>query len=276
MKKESKEINRLPVTRKALFKDILRNRWRTLLACSFIMLLFSIPFIVASFFKDYMVLNLLNDAQCYVDGTFTEAGALKFKSINFVFLLINSFSILIFFVSLCGVFRIFRQLIWGEGVNFWPDFKRGIKDNIFIFLRYGLLVAVLYFATWSLLYFANNLVFTFISLGIATFVFVPLVVVGMYYSVIYNSTFRQRLNNVSLLYLKNVFFVLLVSILFEGFFFIELIPSIYVVIKQTILIVALLFVLPLIVLLGSLITIHIFDKDINAFTHKDIYRKGLY
>ena len=38
----------------------------------------------------------------------------------------------------------------------------------------------------------------------------------------------------------------------------------------------LLFVLPLLVLLGSLITIHIFDKDINAFTHKDIYRKGLY
>ena len=276
MEKETKTINRLPVTRKALFKDILRNRWRTLLACSFLMLAFLAPLIVSSFFKDYIVLNLLNDPQYYVDGMFTEAGVTKFRSVNFIFLLINSFCILLLFVYFCGVFRIFRQLIWSEGINFWSDFKKGISQNIWIFLRYGLLVVMLYFAIWSLLYFANNLIFTFIALGVATFVFIPLVVVGMYYSVIYNTTFRQRLNNVSLLYLKNALLVLLVSILFEGFFFLELIPSIYVIIKQAILIVTVFLVLPLVMLLGSLITIYIFDKDINIYNHEDIYRKGLY
>ena len=271
-----KDINQLPVTRKALFKDILRNRWRTLLASSFLILVFSIPLIVASVFKDYMVLNLLNDSNLYIDGAFTEAGMVRFRSVNFIFLLIKSFCILILFISFSGVFRIFRQLIWSEGVNFWSDFKKGIVQNVGLFIRYGFLVAILYFTTWSLLYFANNLVFTFISLGLATFIFIPLVVVGMYYSVIYSTTFRQRMGNVPLLYIKNLFFILLISILLEGFFFIELIPSIYIIIKQGILLLLIFLVLPLIILLGSLITIYIFDKDINIYQHKDIYRKGLY
>ena len=276
MEKENKTINRLPVTRKALFKDILRNRWRILLSCSFLMLVFLIPLLISSFFKDYMILNLLNNPQYYSDGVFVGEGADKFRSINFVFLFINSFCILILFVYFCGVFRIFRQLIWSEGINFWSDFKKGISQNIWLFLRYGLLTTLLYFATWSLLYFANNLILTFVSLGVATFVFMPLVMVGMYYSVIYNASFRQRLTNVSFLYLKNALFILLVSILFEAFFFIEVIPSIYVIIKQVILLVSMFFILPLVILFGSLVTIYIFDKDINIYNHKDIYRKGLY
>lgn len=276
MKKENKIVNRLPVTRKALFKDILRNRWRTLLECSLLMLVFLLPIIVSSTFKDYMILNLLNDSQYYSGGVFTDAGMIKYKSISFIFLLINSFCILILFIYFCGVFRIYRQLIWSEGISFWSDFKKGISQNVWIFMRYGLLISILYFATWSLLYFANNLIFTFISLGIATFVFIPLVVVGMYYSVIYNSTFRQRINNVVLLYLKNALIILLLSIIFEAFFLVELIPSIYVIIKQVILLLLTFFILPLLILIGSLITIHIFDKDINFYNHKDIYKKGLY
>ena len=271
-----KEINRLPVTRKALFKDILRNRWRTVLACSLIMLLFFIPLIVSSFFKDYMILNLLNDSQYYVDGVFTDTGTVKFRSINFIFLLINSFCIFILFICFCGIFQIFRQLIWSEGVNFWSDFKKGISQNIWLFLRYGLLVALLYFTTWSLLYFANNLVFTFVSLGIATFVFIPLVVTGMYYSVIYNSSLNQRLINIPSLYLKNAPLILLIAILFEAFFVIEIIPVTYFVIKLVVLLLSYFFVLPLVILLGSLVTAYIFDKDINIYHHKDIYRKGLY
>ena len=276
MKKKDKTINRLPVTRKALFKDILRNRWRTLLGCGLLLLAFAVPLLVASMIKDYMVLSLLNDPQSYSGGVFTEAGALRFRSINFMFLLINSFFILILFVCFCGVFHICRQLIWSEGVRFWSDFKKGIAQNIWLFLRYGLLVVMLYFATWSLLYFANNLILTFIALGVATFVFIPLVMVGMYYSIIYSSSFGQRINNVSILYLKNALLVLLVSVLFEGFFFLELIPSIYIFIKQAIMLLLVFIVLPLVILLGSLITIYIFDKDININIHKDIYRKGLY
>lgn len=276
MEKPQKIINRLPVTRKALFKDILHNRWRILLSCSLLMLLFLLPLLVAIFFKDYLVLNLLNNHQYFVNGSFTEEGAIKFKSINFIFLLINSFCILILFIYLCGAFRIFRQLIWSEGINFWSDFKKGISQNIYLFLRYGLLVVILYFSTWSLLYFANNLLFAFLSLGIETFVFVPMVMVGMYYSVIYNSSLKQRLTNIPLLYLKNAPLVLLIAILFEAFFFIELIPTVYFIVKLSVLLLSFFFVLPLVILLGSLVTVYIFDKDINIEQHKDIYRKGLY
>lgn len=276
MKKEAKTINRLPVTRKALFKDILRNRWRTLLGCSFLFLAFLLPLLVASAFKDYMILNLLNNPNFYNNGAFTASGVERFRSINLIFLLIKSLCILIIFIYFCGTFRIFRQLIWGEGIYFWSDFKKGIKQNIWLFLRYGLLVVMLYFATWSLLYFANNMLFAFISLGVATFVFMPLVVLGMYYSVVYNSSFRQRVNNISLLYLKNALLVLLIAVLFEAFFLVEIIPSIYVIIKQIILLLLCFFILPFVILFGSLVTIYIFDKDININLHKDIYRKGLY
>lgn len=273
---ENKTINRLPVTRKALFKDILHNRWRTLLACSSLVLLFLLPLLAAVLIKDYILLNLLNDAQYFSNGSFTEAGIAKYRSINFVFLLINSFCILVLFSGFCGVFRIFRQLIWSEGISFWSDFKKGVSQNILLFLRYGLLIATLYFATWSLIYFANNLLFAFISLGLATFVFVPLVMVGMYYSVIYDSSLRQRLNNVTLLYVKNVPLVLAISLLFEAFFFIGIISAGYFLVKLVVLLLSFFLLLPLIILLGALITAYIFDKDININQHKDIYRKGLY
>ena len=276
MEKPAKIINRLPVTRKALFKDILRNRWRTLLACSFLMLLFLFPLLVATLCKDYMILNLLNNSEYFSNGVFTETGMLKFKSINLIFLFINSLFILILFIYLCGVFRIFRQLSWSEGISFWSDFKKGISQNIYLFLRYGFLVVILYFSIWSLLYFANNLLFAFIALGIATFVFTPMTVLGMYYSVIYNSSLEQRLINVPSLYLKNAPLILLVAILFEAFFVIEIIPVTYFVIKLVVLLLSYFFVLPLVLLLGSLVTAYIFDKDINIHHHKDIYRKGLY
>lgn len=276
MDNQSKTINRLPVTRKALYKDILRNRWRTLLACSSLMLLFLLPLLTASLIKDYMVLNLLSDAEYFSNGLFTEIGAIRFRSINFIFLLVNSLCIIVLFVGFCGIFRIFRQLTWSEGISFWSDFKKGILQNIWLFLRYSLLVVLLYFVTWSLIYFANNLLFAFISLGLATFVFIPLIVLGMYYSVIYDSTLRQRLNNVTLLYIKNTPFILGVSLLFEAFFFIEIIPAVYFIVKLIILLLSFFLIFPLIILYGSLVTAHIFDKDININHHKDIYRKGLY
>lgn len=276
MNKEKRIINRLPVTRKALYKDVLRNRWRVLLSCSFLFLAFLLPLLIASFFKDYMVLNLLNNTEYYLDGAFTEAGVVKFRSINFVFLLIKSACILILFVYFSGIFRIYRQLIWSEGISFWSDFKKGVQQNIWQFLRYGLIFVLLYFTIWALVYFANNLIFAGIALGVSTFVFTPLVVLGMYYSVIYNTTFKQRIKNVCLLYLKNIFYILLISVLFEALFCLDFIPYIYILTKQAIILLISFFVLPLLILLGSLITIYIFDKDINNELHPDIYRKGLY
>ena len=252
----------LPVTRGKQVLYLYKSRFGIIVGIGLTLLLFSIPLIV------FMVMNDL--ALSNIDPN--DAKALAFN--NFIFQIFIVVYLLIYSVAVSAVSNVIRTLLYSEGVFFFRDLFKGIKENILnnslITLMYGIIYLLAYFVM---------MITNFNALGLIPYILFFIVFVPSYLWVIAETTFYK--NNV-FSFMKNSFFFLSKNILLTyalaiGF----LLPAIcvffkHILVKICIIVVYEFLIMPLFLFIFYSISLNSFDKHVNSENYPEIYRKGLY
>lgn len=262
----------LPHNRKAAFRDIYQTRFILIMKCAGTLLLFSLPLLIANF-----VLDL---------GRFSTAAMNEEQLLAFSFYwniaqkLLSIIGLFILLVGVSGLLRIFKLMIWQEGVVFLTDFVIGIKENIKSMEIFSLIYAFLY-----ALAYAQFLIFKveFVSYGGLAFVlviFTPLYLWCLVLSNTYRSKWILTVKNSVFFFAKTVPMSLLFTLLISWPFLISnLLPNVDAVlfmVKYALSVVLILFYYPAIIIWGLLYSAAKFDKYINIENYPELYRKGLY
>ena len=275
-KKIVEENIELPINRKQLFKDILKNRYRLLISTGMMLFLFILPLIAVSLWNDLTLASFYADVNNYVDGSLTESGQSLYRSLVFNFILFYDLGFLLFSVGLAGVSRIFRQLCWGEGVQFFDSFKQGLKQNLVRFLALSFIFDIMITAICLLLFVTDAFWAVILVTAVSAFALLPIVLFCYGYSVIYANPFLKAFSNSALLAVKHYPTALCFSITCILPLLIEFLPYGLAIVKTILFFIYAIFLLPLLLLVGGLVLNSIFDKEINMENHKEIYHKGLF
>lgn len=263
----------LPVTRKQLFVDHYRNNRKVIFKAGWMLALFALPLIAFRifFYFGYM-------------GITEEHYGEQFDT---MMLLWNGFfylgTILLFIPILIAVFgflRVFRYLNWGEGVDFFHLFGKGIKDNF----RASWLPSLIFLFLWALsmaaaLFFGGAL-FSYAALLIFFLVFCPIYGWMVLLGNVYEGGFGARFSSACFFFGKSIPVSLLFLIglcLPFAFDFIPLAVSpTYLAIRYSAVTLLLLFYYPPLLIAILLYADARFDIHINCESYPEIYRKGLY
>ena len=264
----------LPQTRRSQFFDIIKNNYGLLFKVGLILLGILFLSIVKGFFADYLNILTLGAMK---NGNLQEIEGEYWRRI--IYVVSNGIDLILYpfiFVMLGGVLRVFLQLCYEEGVLFSYLFKKGIKDNWLHFMIMGFFTALFKLGMNALTAYVG---FNFYSIAILVFflaVYIPIVIIFLYYSVIYRSKLFYSLRNSSYVYIKSLLpsigftIVLLALPVLLEFFLTGLF------IKQFIYIVTIVTLLPLVILGGFLLNLEMFDRFINVTEYQELLRKGLY
>ena len=267
--------NSLPVTRKAHFKDALRNRWRLIFECVFMLIIGFLLIFLCFFARNLVVGSMQFNETYYVDGVLTVDGEKLLKTTELITL--GSITILsfVFSVTLSGTIYIIKKICWSEGVQFFYLFKTGIKQN---YKTTSLIIFAMFllFDMNYILFLVNaNFLIIAVVLAISVLILFPFLLMGLFYSSIYIVNLKQFIKNTSILTLKSYLFSLGLSILILGFLFVT-----FYVFNNPIILSILAIIAGLssgfIMLMMYEYYMFIFDKYINSISHKELYRKGLY
>ncbi len=272
-----KAVKTLPKNRFELFKEIIKNQLSLLikigLLCFIIMLPLIVSFLLTNI-KIYEINLLLND------NLITSEDAIKqnlgyINARNIIFLILIPLTL--YFLS--GIFNVIRKIVWREGVLFWYDYKKGLKDNGAYFFIIGLLLGIIFFVfNFSLKQeMINHTNSNFISLilsGVALLFLILFIPFLLHQTIIYNLKFIYKIKNTLIIFSKLFYiFIFLGFINVIFFLFIYINSGIFLLIY---LVIACIIIMPLIIVINTLITDSTFDAFINHLHFKEIYRKGLY
>jgi len=267
----------LPSTRRAQFKDLFKNEWKTLLGIGFWLFIFAIPYIL--FYCGRFV-----GTEFYLSALQEEG--LDEKTIGFsniVFQLIfdgaNIIPYICFAIGLAGTNRILSNLIYNEGVLFKDDFITGIKKNS----KSYIICAVIFAFSKALYRFGtgylalNTSVMNSILSGVLIIAIYLIIVPILMYSVELNARYNMAFKNL----VKASATFSLITIIPTGIFsiflffvlYLALIAQLFVIIL--IIIIITIVILPFYILLWRLYIAYAFDKHININDYPDFYRRGL-
>ncbi len=272
----AKNNSSLPNNRFESFFDIIHNQFSTIIKIGILTFIFFLPAIITlllSNIKIYEInLSLKEELISSSEALINSNGLINAR--NLLFIIFIPFA----FVMLSGIFNIIRKLVYQEGVLFWSDFKKGIKNNGLFFFVVSLILCVLYYLFSNTLrtYFTTQSVgcliavcLSFISL-IILFVFMPLL---LHQTIIYNLKAIHRIKNAIIMTVRMFYIIIPLGI-------INLIPFIVLFVNNGILLLILIIldfiiIIPFLIVINTLVTDYIFDLFINYNHFKEIYRKGL-
>ncbi len=267
----------LPTNRFKQFLDIIKIEWRTLFRIGFILLLFAIPFVIATFFRDFFISaykSILTDS-----GASQEEIQSVINVITAIYLGVTAICFVIFSVGLAGVSRVIQNLVYGNGFVFRFDFAFGIKNNGKRFVITALILGIFNFLVqFNSLYFsqASSFIFQVIRFFAIClfFIFVlPIALFSMSNHVTYKMTVGECLSNGYKCTFARFLFTFIFSILFYGITFIEWIRHpVFIALAYVLLVI---LISPLLYLSWRLFAVSTFDKHINKDNYPEIYRKGL-
>ena len=285
MKKEKKiksdlTIEDMPHNRLQVFFDVIKVRWDILLYIGLTLFLFFIPLIIALFTENIFVSNLY---ELFVNGNINEETyRINLFQTNLIFTLIESIAILLIALPLSGIIRIYRLLCFYEGIIFFRDLFKGIKDNIKQVVVVFIIDVLLFIATkLSINYliasgnndFINTIIF-FLPAFLFGILILPISLLHILQVSIYNNKYFENVKNSFVLYFKSGFTSFGVTLLLFSPLFLFFINAIYTPIILLSLY-ALLFT-PLAVLFAFLHANWVFDKYINKSQYPEIFDKGIY
>ena len=285
MKKEKKiksdlTIEDMPHNRLQVFFDVIKVRWDILLYIGLILFLFFIPLIIALFTENIFVSNLY---ELFINGNINEETyRINLFQTNLIFTLIESIAILLIALPLSGIIRIYRLLCFYEGIIFFRDLFKGIKDNIKQVVVVFIIDVLLFIATkLSINYliasgnndFINTIIF-FLPAFLFGILILPISLLHILQVSIYNNKYFENVKNSFVLYFKSGFTSFGVTLLLFSPLFLFFINAIYTPIILLSLY-ALLFT-PLAVLFAFLHANWVFDKYINKSQYPEIFDKGIY
>ena len=196
-------------------------------------------------------------------------------------LIVNGGAVLLLFVvliGLMGVMRVLKLLVWQEGVDFFHDFKVGIKENFKHFSLLYLIFAVFYLLTYSVYIFVLNFIIGIWLMILYIIIFVSIGVWALFVVNVYQCNLWNYLKNAVFFFSKSLLWSsLFVILLIFPFFFIFIPLSIISFsIKYPIIFVMIVFYYPFLMVVGCLFALSKFDDYINKNNYPEIYRKGLY
>ena len=267
----------LPKNRFELFKEIIRNQFSLLLKLGLLTFIILLPIIITFLLVNVKIyeLNLLRLENQITDSEQISQtlGYVNGRNLLFVILIPLAF----YFLS--GIFNVIRKVVWCEGVIFWHDYKKGLKDNGSYFVIIGLLLGVLFFVfSYSLRQeMINHSTLNFISTvlsGIGLLVLILFMPFLLHQTIIYNLKFLYKVKNTLIIFSK-LFYIFIILAL------INIAPFILLFVNNGALLLVLIIllsivVIPLLIVINTLFTDATFDAFINHLYFKEIYRKGLY
>lgn len=261
---------RLPSNYLELLFDTIKQNWQTILFIGVMSLLFFLPTLGMMFWKDYYFLQLTSST----NYSQSEIDALKITSRN-IFNIGIALGIVFASIGVSGLSRILLLVSREEGLFFFKDFNKGVKQNLksnfVFFLIYGILIYL------SLLVI-NNInsqnFLIYIPLAIVQTTFFPMLLVNVETTAIYSWKLKDSFRNSMLIYIKNFIAVFLFSLLLTSVLLLNLIP--YIFLKYVILVAVILLIYPFIILAFRVYMNKCLDKDINKEHYPEIYKRGIF
>ena len=270
----------LPNTRKDAFKDVYKHNFLTILKCGVALLVSIIPVLLFSIFMDVGRLGMTPAHYSEEDLAVTLLLWHVVRGIGFTLLLV------IVVIAISGIMRVLKLVIYQEGVDFFYDFKVGIKESFSSMLVFYLIYMVIYNATNYLrLIFLSQYV-GLVVLLIFFLLFTPMLMWAYLSITIYQTKFWEYTKNSLFFFMKTIGFsylfilaiiwpFILSSLVADGLISIPISPF-YIATKNVIFIVMSLFYYPCVIIITLLFASSKFDKYINKDNYPEIYRKGLY
>lgn len=270
----------LPNTRKDAFKDVYKHNFSTILKCGLFLLLLSLPLIAFLTFMDVGKMGMTLDH-------YTEE---DLEGVLLLWDIIHAIGFVILFIpivlALSAIMRILKLVIFQEGVDFFYDFKVGIKENFKNFFLIYLIFALLFLLTYLLQLFFIRQIIGIAILVLFFVIFLPMLF-WIYLSInIYETRFWDYIKNGFFFNFKNILFSLLYLLMIIWpmvvcFLFSENIISIgvniiYIAVKYLLLVVMAILYYPCLFIVALLFSCSKFDEYINKDQYPEIYRKGLY
>lgn len=271
------EKTQLPSTRLQSIKDILINRFFTLIKLGLVLWFFGLPLMIHLLLSNITIyeINL-----AYSLGNISQAYATDqiFKTFNTTNLILIPL-LMWFGIGLSGAMHLIKLLVWQDPIFFIHDFKQGVKSNIlyvsislcFIGVSHFLLNYVIrgsyYFSddVWSSLSIVSVIVLFVFSLLISYFVMTQNLLYQLPLRGIYKNGFMMALRFfIQTLVVMLVFTPWLLLLIPYDFGFILVFIFLFIVI------------LPIEILVLVEYAFYIFDIVINQKHYPSIYRKGLW
>lgn len=257
----------LPVDRKGLFFDCIKQRFDLIVKCGLVLLITTLPLLFVRLWGNLAYIALLEESA--EENVASDAGAIKLIA---SLLEIPCFTLI--GAGFAAISRILRQLVWGEPIFFFHHLKKGLKQNaksfIPVFFLYGLLNAINTFGLRLL----NDTLVSYLPIAITLLLFVPIGLFMLSQTVFYTVTFGKSFQNGFALYLKTAPYVWIFLLILVAFSFVEWIRLILLQIAVQIILIVIL--LPVFALAWLLFSCQTFDKYINPENYPDIVEKGLY
>lgn len=267
----------LPHSRRDVFRDVLKNRWKDLLKLGALLLLFSLPLLV---FGAVGEINAANIYAEYKNGVISaETCASEVAASNGAFALIKIIGYIIFSVGIAGSARVLRQIIWDEPLFFSEDFKDGIKiyggQFALAMFLYGLCSYTAVFFSSA----ANGILYA-IALGLGVFILLPAMFFWLSERTVYANKIGENIRNGFMFYVRTLFksigMLLLAFLPFILEYVLEFFGLYNFIFKYSYLLICTFLFLPLGIMLWLLYTYSVFDKYINAELFPEILHKGFY
>lgn len=266
------QYSSLPATRKEAFKDVYRHNFKTILSSGLTLLVFAIPLIIFLFVMDLGKIGMTPE----------KYGEEELKSVLLVWdLIVNGGAVLLLYVvliSLMGIMRILKLLVWQEGIDFFYDFKVGIKENFKHFSLLYLLFGILYILSYSVYIFVLNFFVGIWLMVLYVIIFISIGIWALFVINVYQCNLWNYLKNAVFFYSKSLLLSIPFVILLVFPFFLVFVPLsiISFTIKYPVILAMLILYYPMLIIVGYLYSLSKFDEFINRENYPEIYRKGLY
>ncbi len=260
--RQNKKANSsLPINRVELFFDVIKQRWRLLILLGFFFFLSILPLLAILVLRRVFAYSSNDNYQFFVS--------------NWFFFLIASFSMMLIGIPLGGILKNLKHLSYEEPIFLKDDFMQGIKDSFLPLFLVIFIFSILFFLNISVCLFPTaHIVFKGIAVGALVFVFFPYLMVLVNQISVYSNTMKDYFHNSLLIFIKNYFKVLLVSVINLLPVFLFLIGN--VVILSTCLVFYFILINPFVLIFDVICFNYIFDISINKKYYPAIFEKGLF
>lgn len=263
----SKNDAKLPTTYWELFKDVIKQNWRTLIGIGLITFLFFLPMLAVMFFRDYYAISI-TASNLEID----EINALIVTSKN-IFNIVVSLCLLIVCIGISGCSKVMLLLSRGEGTFFFKDFNKGVKQNLKNNFVFFLLYAVLFYFSFLVINNFESNFLTFLPFVFVQSLYFPLLMINVETTSVYSWKIKDSFINATFIYIKNFFIYILFATPFSLIISTNAIGNIFI--KYIIIVLLLIIVYPFVMLGLRVFTNKVLDRDINKEHYPEIYKKGI-
>lgn len=265
----------LPHNRKELFFDIIKNHYRDLMVIGLILLAFSIPLLVVSFFSDYQIFIL--GTKDLEEATYNQ----YVISYSFYMNLFKALALSILGVGVGAVIKVIKNLCYLEPVFLGYDLKSGLKNNWLSMSVLFFIIGIFNAATMLLI---QNLLLIEalwasavigVTLTVVFMILYPPLMLMIPHISIYTNKFHKRLFSSFFMYVRYFLPTLGIFILVGLPFLLFLIPEPYFIFKYMAFAILCIFLIPICYVIVFLYSSHVFDKCINQYHFPELVDKGI-